>query len=192
MRDPAGSPSSFLCLLVIVRGQDGCPGQSSGFTRWRRRLASARRRFAARRRSRAALEGLVFLRGFRGLRASETIALRRSIAASRFRSWLRRRDATTRSQPRASIRCPSFSSNRSRCVAERVGLVRTFQRTSTRVADVFTCWPPGPPDRDARISSSSSGMVNVINVQDTPWTAPAPMTGIWRCPRSAFERVDER
>ena len=33
----------------------------------------------------------------------------------------------------------------------------TSHQTSTRVEEVFTCCPPGPPDRDTRYSSSANG-----------------------------------
>ena len=47
--------------------------------------------------------------------------------------------------------------SRSRWSAVGAAEPATSHQTSTRVEDVLTCWPPGPPEREARNSSSESG-----------------------------------
>ena len=58
---------------------------------------------------------------------------------------------------RASSRVASRSSSRRRCSSVSDGEAATSHQTSTRVDEVFTCWPPGPPERDARIFQLREG-----------------------------------
>ena len=63
--------------------------------------------------------------------------------------------------PRRRAGWPAARSSRCRCSSLSAGEPATSQETSTRVDEVFTCWPPGPPERDARNSSSASGTRSV-------------------------------
>src|SRR5215218_7220192 len=46
---------------------------------------------------------------------------------------------------------------RSFCPSSRAADVSKSHRSSMRVDEVFTCWPPAPPERDARYTSSVRG-----------------------------------
>lgn len=35
-----------------------------------------------------------------------------------------------------------------------------FQESWTRLSEVFTCWPPGPEERENRQPSSAAGIVS--------------------------------
>jgi len=84
--------------------------------------------------------------------AAASFCSRLANASSLFRScerWVRSLLRTT--GPTRAIR-------RSRAHSGRLGLVATSNTTSILVFDVFACWPPGPPDAEARIVNSSIGM----------------------------------
>ena len=132
------------------------PGQSSGPGRIRRwRLRSPRRRLASRRRRRPPALGAVARRARGVRRASARRSRSRDNTSSRLRAWDRVSAATTRTTG------PSRSSSRARCAGESDGDPATSKRTSTRVLEVFACWPPGPPEPEKRHSSSSSGIAHV-------------------------------
>jgi len=109
----------------------------------RRRLASSLAAFAAR-------LGLVTLRFFRTTRAAAMVDLNRSVTSSRFLSWLRDPLDTNLSRPPVSSREPSRWISWLRCSSVRLGDPAASHHSSIRVEDVLTCWPPGPPEREAR------------------------------------------
>ena len=79
-------------------------------------------------------------------------SLSRSSATSRLRACERESAAVARTTG------PSRSSRRARCRGPSDVDASTSKRTSTRVSDVFACWPPGPPERDTSHSSSLRSM----------------------------------
>ena len=68
------------------------------------------------------------------------------------------------------------------CSSLMAGEDCTFQISSTRVDDVFTCCPPGPPERVARKSSSLRGMessgliITTSSIMETCMAATASST----------------
>src|SRR4051812_23251349 len=131
--------------------QDLTP-QSSGRQR-RSRLRCERWRLASRRRSRPAREALVGRRVLGTASARASRSRRRSSASSRLRAWLRASCAT------AVTRGPHRDSRRSRCSSLSAREASTSKTASIREAVTLACWPPGPEDRDARSSTSPSGIV---------------------------------
>jgi hypothetical protein len=126
----------------------------------RRLLISDRRLLSARRRSLDAGVGAVARRAFGGLRASATRRARRSRTSSRLRSWERYRSLDRRRVPVESIRVRSAARTLLRWRGPTARELATFQATSTRVAALFACCPPGPPDvlKDRR--SSAPGIIS--------------------------------
>src|SRR4051812_43655079 len=131
--------------------QDLTP-QSSGRQR-RSRLRCERWRLASRRRSRPAREAFVGRRVLGTASARASRSRRRSSASSRLRAWLRASCAT------AVTRGPHRDSRRSRCSSLSAREASTSKTASIREAVTLACWPPGPEDRDARSSTSPSGIV---------------------------------
>src|SRR5690606_26644859 len=124
----------------------------------RKRLISERRFLAFNRSSRADLGGLVLRRTLGTWSASASSSTNRSVTLWRFCSWLRLPPSASRSCPSELIRLASLSSTLFRCCSVRLGESSTSHTSSTRVEDVFTCCPPGPPAREARKDSSDRGM----------------------------------
>ena len=121
------------------------------------------------RRSFEARVGLVFLRGRWTASAFASLVASRSSASSRLRlcdrvSW---DTARTTGPQRAMIRrfCSSLSA------ADAV----TSKLASTRDAVTFACWPPGPDERLARSSTSSSGIVRPGRTWSTSLVCRADM-----------------
>ena len=110
------------------------------------------------------------LRGLGTTRARATTSHRRSVTSSRFRSWLREVLDTRRSRPAPSSRLASRLSSRWRCASLSDGEAPTSHQTSTRVDEVLTCWPPGPPEREARNSSSDERELEV-RAMTSRWVA---------------------
>jgi hypothetical protein len=108
----------------------------------RRRLASSRAAFAAR-------LGLVGFRFLGSTSAAATTSRSRSVTFSRFLNWLLVPLETSRKRPLLSSLGANFCSSRSRWSAVRAVEPATSHQTSIRVEDVLTCWPPGPPEREA-------------------------------------------
>lgn len=97
--------------------------------------------------------------------ASATRSAKRSRTSWRLRCWLRWVwDASWRT-PSLSMREASLESMSWRRRSESEGDSRTFQKSWIRVALVLACCPPGPPDRDARSSSSASGMARRLLIR---------------------------
>jgi len=104
--------------------------------------------------------GLVGRRvGPSGASAAARIAPSFSRARARLRNCDRCSDAATVTTPATSRRC-SRSRSIMRCASESTFDSTTSQNSSTRLSDVFTCWPPGPDDREKRHPSSDAGMVS--------------------------------
>lgn len=137
----------------------------------RERLRAPRSCLFLRRRKRAPTVGRLGTRGGCSSNARESRSPMRASASSRFLSCERCPWATTRTMPARLSRPPRRSRSRVRTTSGSDGDVTRSNRTSTRVSDVLTCCPPGPLDRDARISNSSRGMLS-----------PRPITR--RSPRS--------
>ena len=135
--------ASHVALSSVRRR--GAP-RSSGFAR---RLRGAWRRVAALGASRLRA-GWVGPPGRVHPQPSASRSRSRSRASSRLRACERvseRSPATTGPEPL----------EQRRPLARAQGLrASRWERTSTRVSDVFACWPPGPPERLVRHSSSSS------------------------------------
>ena len=133
------------------RGEEGgrVPARAHSLSPTRRsRFVALRRFFDSRRFSRAARDGFVGTRLRSTRSASARRATSRSIASSRLRSWLRSSWATAR---RTGPALPT-----TRCFWFAVSAVdaSTSKTASTRVSDVFACWPPGPLERETRSSIS--------------------------------------
>ena len=62
----------------------------------------------------------------------------------------------TPAMSRASRRVSSLT----RWTSDSAAELPTFQSSSTRLSDVFTCWPPGPEERENRQPSSEAGIVS--------------------------------
>jgi len=71
--------------------------------------------------------------------------------------WLRDVLDTRRSRPAPSSRLASRTRRRCRCCSLSAWEPATSHHSSIRVEEVLTCCPPGPPEREARNSSSASG-----------------------------------
>src|SRR5699024_7839963 len=131
----------------------------SGSGRERLRFRSPRRFLASRRRCRAARLGLVGLRRRGGgAVASARIWLIRSTASTLLRACERCSCTLTVSTP-STKRPDRRSRARSRRVRPRPRQEVTSIDSDTRVADVLTCCPPGPAEREKRHRRSSAGMV---------------------------------
>jgi hypothetical protein len=76
----------------------------------------------------------------------------RSSATSRLRVWLRESCAT------AVTRGPQRAITRRFCSSDSEDDFATSKLASIRDAVTFACCPPGPDDREARISISESGI----------------------------------
>src|SRR5690606_1929409 len=100
--------------------------------------------------------------------ASRTSLTNRSVTSSRLRCWLRVAWLARIRIPSAVRRDPSRWRSRARCSAVRTSEPATSQTSSTRVEDVFTCWPPGPLDRDARYEISLAGTVRASLISIEP------------------------
>jgi HAD superfamily hydrolase (TIGR01458 family) len=122
----------------------------------RRRLTWLRRFFASSRRSRDAFVGFVVTRRRGTFSASRSDSTRRSIASSRFRSWLRSSCATARRTG------PAFATTRRFWASESAFDASTSKTASTRVSDFWACWPPGPLERDVRSRISASGRTTLL------------------------------
>jgi len=61
--------------------------------------------------------------------------------------------------PATSFRPKRLSSN-CRCSSVRVAEPVTFHINSARLSVVFTCWPPGPEERENRQVNSAAGIVS--------------------------------
>lgn len=122
--------------------------QSGSTRRDRPDFSWERLSLSARRRSTDARVGRVGRRGLSAREASTTSWTSRSSARWRFNSWLRSLPIATRSSSPAVIRPPSFPRTRASSAPLR-GSSDSGTRSSTRVAEVLTCWPPGPLERDA-------------------------------------------
>ena len=83
--------------------------------------------------------------------ASRSFSTSRSIASSRFRSWLRSSCATARRTG------PARSTTRRFWISVSADDASTSKTASTRVEDFCACWPPGPLERETRSSISDSG-----------------------------------
>jgi HAD superfamily hydrolase (TIGR01458 family) len=114
-------------------------------------FVSERRFFASNRRSREAAVGFVATRRRSTFSASRSCATSRSVASSRLRHWLRSSCATARSV------APAFATARRFCASLSAEDPWTRKVASTRVSDVFACWPPGPLEREKRSSISLTG-----------------------------------
>jgi hypothetical protein len=123
-----------------------------------RRLVSTRRRWEAR-------VGRVRFRGGVTSRAPASRAARRSMARDRFRVWERSSLAVT------ATTGPRRSTIRSRAHDGRLGEPAASKRTSLRVFDVLTCWPPGPPEVEKRQVSSCRG-IRMPGATSTPGGGP--------------------
>ncbi len=98
-------------------------------------------------------------------------ATKRCSASDRFRSWLRSSSATTRiSGPRRSI-------SRWRCPGPNATDFSMSKRSSTRVAVLLACWPPGPPDALNETCSSRRGIrtERVTSKSSSLTSSPAPL-----------------
>ncbi len=116
--------------------------------------------FAARRRRSEPRVGFVARRrGEPGARAALTSLASLSRAISRFRSWERRSETVTVTDPAISRR-PSRVISILCCSSESASESATFHVSSTRLSEVLTCWPPGPDDRENRQLSSDAGIVS--------------------------------
>src|SRR6185312_1365814 len=122
----------------------------------------------------SSVEAFVGLLGRRGggggASASRMSAQKRSVARRRLRCWLRSSWATTRSRPSASSRERSRRRASPRSASVSVGLPARSNTSSTRVDEVFTCCPPGPPLRVARNSSSEVG-----SGREAPMSSTGPL-----------------
>jgi hypothetical protein len=158
---------------------------SSRAGRLRRLLISDRRLLSARRRSLDARVGAVARRAFGGLRASATSRARRSTTSSRLRSCERYRSLERRSVPDESIRVRNAARTLLRCRGPSAREFATFQASSTRVAALFACCPPGPPDvlKDRR--SSSPGIVSDRLTRTSSTATRAVRPARPGCPREA-------
>jgi hypothetical protein len=114
-------------------------------------LVAPRRFFPASRRSRDAVVGLVGLRGRGTASAARSFSIRRSIASSRLRDWLRSSCATARSVE------PAREITRRFCTSDSASDASTSNSASTRVEDFWACCPPGPLDRETLITISETG-----------------------------------
>ena len=160
--------------------------------RRRSRLVAPRRRLAS---SRAALRRPRSAWSASAASAPRAPAPRRrrsrSVTSSRFRSWLR--DAARHESEPSRCRpagWPSRASRRWRCSSVSVGERATSHQTSTRVDEVLTCCPPGPPEREARNSSSESGRSRSGRDLERPLVGHAANVTASRalhtCPRDAL------
>jgi hypothetical protein len=89
-----------------------------------------------------------------GFTASAAVSRRRrrSSASSRLRAWLRASWAT------ATTRGPVRAITRRFCSSVSAPEARTSNTASMREAVTLACWPPGPDEREARSTISSSGI----------------------------------
>jgi hypothetical protein len=116
----------------------GAIGRRSVFSSPRARLPASRRSIASR-------PGRVGRRGGAGgASASRMSARNRATTRSRFRRWLRSSWATTCNRPSPSSRPASRRRARPRSSSVSVGEPSRSKTSSTRVDDLFACWPPGP------------------------------------------------
>ena len=116
-----------------------------------------------------------------------SFATSRSTASSRFRAWLRSSCATARMTGRPSRGHGSSAGPSARATPRR------RRRASTRVSDVFACWPPGPEERETR-SSISSGRIETERVTRMA-SCSAMHASLWRrpgAPRPSGGRPGER
>jgi len=148
--------------MRLSRDCSGIQSSWLGFCRnrfWRLslRFCSSRRRFEPG-------VGRVFRRFLRGWRAARTRSARRRSASSRFRSCERSSSTTTR------IDGPNASRSRRRCVSDNAAESTMLQFSSTLVAALFACCPPGPPEEVNLSRSSASGMTSdsLISMLTTP------------------------
>jgi len=117
-------------------------------------FVALRTRFVWSRRSLLALVGFVEIRRRSSTSAAASRSLIRRSARSRLRSCDRSSAATTRRTG------PNRPRSFSRWRGPREGLVAIENTHSTRVLEVFACWPPGPPLPLKRHSNSSRGMTS--------------------------------
>lgn len=124
----------------------------------RRRLTTLFFFFAAYLRSREAAVGFVRRRRGRMRSAFWSRSTKRSTARHRFCHWLRDSCTWSRRTPSESMR--PFSADRTSIFWSSLsdGEAATSNRSSTRVASLFTFCPPGPPLRENEKCSSASGM----------------------------------
>ena len=69
--------------------------------------------------------------------------------------------ASARRRRRRGSTDPSFDRTRSRCASLNAPEASTSKVSSARVAVLFACWPPGPPDGEKRTSSSWRGILTL-------------------------------
>jgi len=60
----------------------------------------------------------------------------------------------------ATSRRSSRMSSLARWTSETAAELPMSQKSSTRLSDVLTCWPPGPEERENRQPSSEAGIVS--------------------------------
>ena len=97
---------------------------------------------------------------FGTMSAFAIVSASRSSAAVRFRSWLRVSLATIRIDPSSLRRDDSRVRSLSRCSSVSALDSLTFHESSTREDVLFTCCPPAPDERDARIVTSDRGITS--------------------------------
>lgn len=155
-------PLPVFCLYPVSPGTKCAAGQSlSGFQR-RVAFFSLCFFFFSRRRRLAAPDGFVAILFLTGVSALFSRASSRRIAAALFAYCDRSVLATIRRVPSLSRRLASRSSRISRVLSRRAVCCSRFNRTSTLVSTLLTCWPPGPPPRLVVNSRAESGICSPV------------------------------
>src|SRR5918995_2711929 len=174
------------CGSSVARRRTSTRRVYSGAGGLRSAFARARWRFASSLRSRAAAVGFVGLRLRGTARASRSFATRRSTASSRLRAWLRSSCATAR------MTLPAFATTRRFWVSVSALEASTSNSAWTRVEDFCACWPPGPLERETRMSISETGRRTERVTRITRSGAGEAGTSANCSPPSSLRLIDSR